>query len=460
MVRPGVYFRTTNAGGAPAGMVPQGTVAVLFRSSWGPLGAGSPIAGDNRAVAAVYGTGGTTTAAVQALLGGAQYVLPVRIGTGGTKASLVLKDTNVAPVNVVTLTAAYVGARSLAVTLRDSLSDATKRELLILSGSEVLQKVEFAKGGTGEIDALVAAVAAYPNSVVVATKQAAGTGLLAVVNQQALTGGADPTVTMAEYSAALADIEALDWNVLAVDTDDAATQTTVAAYVDRVIRNGKRVLTVVGEPSSVAWATRMTNAKAFNHPAVIYCANGFTTAAGSVEGYLAAARVAGMVAAGAVTKSYTHEVITGATGIVDTLTAPEIEEACNSGALSFTLSAKRQVIIEKGINTLVSLSADQDAGWKKIRRTRTRYNLQDRVAVRWADLVGKIDNNKDGRATLIQAAQADINAMIGEGALLAGTIIEDPANPPSGDSAWFLFQVDDLDSAERLYGTFGFRFSA
>jgi hypothetical protein len=49
--------------------------------------------------------------------------------------------------------------------------------------------------------------------------------------------------------------------------------------------------------------------------------------------------------------------------------------------------------------------------------------------------------------------------MVGEGALIGGTFVEDPNNPPVGDSAWFVAAVDDIDSAERLYIEFGFQFS-
>jgi len=45
-------------------------------------------------------------------------------------------------------------------------------------------------------------------------------------------------------------------------------------------------------------------------------------------------------------------------------------------------------------------------------------------------LVGKINNDKNGRATLLAAAQGVINQMVTEGALISGTIYEDPANPP------------------------------
>jgi hypothetical protein len=50
--------------------------------------------------------------------------------------------------------------------------------------------------------------------------------------------------------------------------------------------------------------------------------------------------------------------------------------------------------------------------------------------------------------------------MAKEGKLLeGGKMVLDADNPPLGDSAWFKLAVDDLDSGEKLYFTFGFRFS-
>src|SRR5690606_14837341 len=252
--------------------------------------------------------------------------------------------------------------------------------------------------------------------------------------QQSLTGGQDPIVNGESYSAGLSAIEAIDWNVLAVDTDDTATHTLVQAYIDRVRNEGKRVLGVVGEPTSVPLETRLTNARAFNDPAIIYVANGFKGSDGVTrEGYKAAARVAGMVASAQITESLTHYVVRGATELVGALTNAEIEQAIQFGALVFTMNAQKQVHIEYGINTFVTPTADMDAGWKKIRRVRTRDNLMDRIAATWDPLIGKINNSPDGRATLIAAAQGIINRMIAEGALLQGTIFEDPNNPPQGD---------------------------
>ena len=457
-IRPGVYVRVTNIGEPPEAIIPQGIVAALFRASWGPLG--DVVYLENaEAVNTTFGSEGTTDAAIEAFRGGCRRVVAYRLGTGGEKAALNLQDGEGA--NVVALAAKYEGARGndFAVTIRDSLADDTKRELLLYERATLRQTITFAKGD-GELQALVDAVIASNSPYITASKTTDGSGVLAAVTQQPLTGGEDPTVNGESYSDGLSAIEAIDWNVLAVDSEDPVTHTVVQTYIDRVRNEGKRVLAVVGEPTSVNLATRLANARAFNDPAIVYVANGFEGADGIIrEGYLAAARVAGMIAGSQITDSLTHAVTRGATEIVGALTNAEVEEALLSGALVFTMSAQKQVQIEQGINTFVTVTADYDAGWKKIRRVKTRDNLIDRIAFTWDPLIGKINNSPDGRATLIAAAQGVINKMVAEGALLGGMFMEDANNPPAGDSAWFVAYVDDLDSAEKTYITFGFRFS-
>lgn len=457
-VRPGVYVRVTNIGEPPEAIVPQGIVAALFRASWGPLGEVTYLESAD-AVTNTYGVDGTIDTALEAFRGGCRRVVAYRLGSGGQKAAVNLQDSEGA--NVVTLTAKYEGARgnNFSVSVRDSLVDDTKRELLLYEGATLRQTITFAKG-SGEPQALVDAIAASNSPYITAVKSADGSGMLAPTTQLPLTGGEDPMVNGESYSAGLSAIEAIDWNVLCVDAEDPVTHAVVQTYIDRVRNEGKRVLGVVGEPTSVPLATRLANARAFNDPAIIYVANGFKGSDGVTrEGYKAAARVAGMVAAAQITESLTHYVVRGATELVGALTNAEIEQAINSGALVFTMSAQKQVHIEYGINTFITVTADMDAGWKKIRRVRTRDNLMDRIAATWDPLIGKINNSPDGRATLIAAAQGIINRMIAEGALLQGSIFEDPNNPPVGDSAWFVVQVDDLDSAEKVYITFQFRFA-
>lgn len=80
-------------------------------------------------------------------LGGASTIKAVRVGSGGTKATTKLKDTTTSmAVEVVSLTAKYAGTRALSVTIKDSLSDTTKRECIIYSGTKELSQGDVCEG--------------------------------------------------------------------------------------------------------------------------------------------------------------------------------------------------------------------------------------------------------------------------------------------------------------------------
>ena len=74
-------------------------------------------------------------------------------------------------------------------------------------------------------------------------------------------------------------------------------------------------------------------------------------------------------------------------------------------------------------------------------------------------LVGSVDNDTNGRATLISQLQAIGTAMIEEGKLTACTVTESSIYKPDGDSAWFEIDCIDKDSAEHIYLMYAFRFS-
>lgn len=115
----------------------------------------------------------------------------------------------------------------------------------------------FAKGNSGEVDALVAAINANLECVVTAAKLAAGNGVLATATQATFaTAGASPTIANADYSAAFDVLEASVWNVLCVDSDATAIHALVKAFINRATDGGLMGIAVVGEPTSVEYATR------------------------------------------------------------------------------------------------------------------------------------------------------------------------------------------------------------
>lgn len=462
-VRPGVYFRETNGGGAELIGARNGIVAVAFKANWGPLGEVVTISSPSE-IAERFGddtSEGSNIAILNKIFnGGASEIKAIRVGSGGIKASITLKDTTTgSAVDVVKLTAKYAGTRPLALTIKDSLAVDTQRECIIYSGTKELMKVTFAKG-SGEVDALVAAIAESGAGIVDAKKIAAGNGTLAAVTQTTFsTAGASPTITNADYDTAFGVLESSKWNVLCVDTNDTAVHAMVKSFINRANDSGLMAIAVLGEPTSIDYATRKSHATAFNTPNVVYILNGFKANDETYEGYNAAAVVAGLIAYLPANDSPTHKAVPGATDIVEPLTNTQIIECLQSGAIVFTASASGAVWIEQGINTLTTLNANQDAGWKKIRRTKTRFELITRILENTEGIIGNVNNDSNGRATFIAIANGVINQMIAEGKLLSGNVTEDTANPAKGDSAWFVISVLDLDSIERVYITYQFRFS-
>ena len=457
--RPGVYTRYENAAKQAATSASNGIGAIILQAQWGPL---NQLVTLNSAaeVAADFGSGLTAAAAKEMFNGGCSSVKAVRVGTGGAPSSVSLTDD--AEAAAVTITAKCVGARAFSVTVKDSLIDKAIRECIVYSGSSEFERVTFPAGstGSGEPAALVAAFANSKNFV--AAKVADGSKVLKAAAQKAFTVGTNPTAAAEQYSAALNILEAAKFNVLCVDTVDVAIHALVAAFIDRIYASGAHAMACLSEPGSTALVTRMADAAAFNDEKICYVLNSAYDSDGNLyDGYLMAARIGGMIAAVESSTSLTHTVISDFTSLAEALTNTQVESALESGCIVLSVNSSGQVWIESGINTLVSPAGNQDAGWKKIRRTKTRYELMDRIDAATEPLIGKINNDANGRATFIAAAQGIINDMISEKKLLDGGVItEDPDNPATNDSAWFVISVNDVDSVEKSYLTFQFKFSA
>ena len=90
---------------------------------------------------------------------------------------------------------------------------------------------------------------------------------------------------------------------------------------------------------------------------------------------------------------------------------------------------------------------------------KARFELIRRVNITTDALVGKVDNDTNGRSTVISQIQAVGDAMIAESKLNSCKVTESTKYIADTDSAWFDIDVVDKDSMEHIYTTFLFRFS-
>ena len=432
-VRPGAYFNIQKKGtGQQSGTV-SGVTAVLFRSDFGPLNTAVELNPDD-GFANTFGNGGTTDAIQEAINGGAQTIIACRVGNGGTSATATLNTAE--------------GQAAVKITA----------ECIIYAGVTEFEKVEFT-AGAGEAKALADAFAAtkkFKAEVQSGKDQA----IVMNVSQNAFTPGTDPQVTNEDYSNGFVAVEPYEFNTICVDTEETAVHILMQSFMKRIFGVGSLTQGVVAEKHTVDLETRMSHAASFNDEKMNYVLNAYVNEQGKeIDGYQTAARLAGMIGACASNSSLTHTVVSGFSEILERLTNTQMIAAEKKGCIVLSYSSAKQVWIDNAINTLITPADNQDDGWKKIRRVKTRFELIRRMNAAADALVGKVDNDKDGRSTVVSQLQAIGDNMIAEGKLTAITVSESAVNVADGDSAWFDIDVVDKDSMEHIYLSYRFQFS-
>ena len=470
MVRPGTYYRVVSGDVAISGST-QGVVAAMFQSNWGSGEVKDLTVEDYADLEDYYGSGATFLREI--FKGGAQTIRAVRVNSESTDAdaysSVTLVGTKVAKDGalgnvdgMVRIVARYAGARAFSVTVNNKiLTD--QRQVTIYSGTTIFQQVTFDEGddeGAKLINALANNEYFYAERVVTEDGTAPG-GLLANVVQKEFTAGKTPTQTAEQYSKIAELLEGYKWNVLVATVNGAAAQEILIDYVKQSYEMGHFGMLVLAGLMSTDLADRMAFAQAINDWRVCYLINGWTDISGKVyTGYIAAARLAGMIAGCPSNQSITHLTIANATGLTETLSSGNVVRAEQKGCLVLTLNDDGQVWLDNAVTTLTTLGNDQDKGWTKIRRTKTRFELMERVNRTVDNLIGRLNNDDDGRATIVAAAQSIINEMIAESKLQTGsTVALDPAHRSVADKVYLLFTIYDIDSIEQVFETFTFSYS-
>ena len=458
-IRPGVYRRYENAGNTGIPGAIYGVFAIPVHANFGPIGAVSVFEADQiEDLKTMYGTAGTVDAALALFEGGASKVHVYRLGTGGAVASVSIK--NATGEALVKLNTKYPTADNYNITIKDRLDDAAMRQLSVYRDTTLLETINFEKS-ENEASALIAAVKDASKFLVVDTSTAAGTGSAAAITNEKLTGGTAPTVTTESYDEAFTAFEPYTWNVLVLDTCETAVHALVQAYLNRIYEEGALGICILGEPTTVNFEARLEHAKAFNDEKIVYLGSGYEDADGNkIDGYLAIAKQAGLIGSMESNTSATHTVIPGAVNVLEPLKNSQYERAIQAGMLLLSPNAEGQVWFDAGINTLVTLKENQDAGWQKIRRTATRFEVFDRIDRAVAPLIGKVNCDNIGIGDVIMRGQAVLDAMVGEGKFhVDATFVEDPEYRRGPDYGHFVIDAVDMDSLEKIYLRYRFRFS-
>ena len=345
----------------------------------------------------------------------------------------------------------------LSVTVRDKLTDSDRKECVIYTGTTEFERVNFAKGDD-EVAALVEAFSKSKNFV--AEGQESASGIITNASQVTFTAGENPVTATGDYSKAFTEVEKYFFNTICVDTEDTAVHALLAAFLERIYEEGQFGIGVVAEKTTKDLEERMEAAEGFDAENMVYVLNSkVSTNDATLEGYQTAALIAGLIAATPANQSVTHTEIERYVTLGELLTNTQVVKAEQRGCLVLSVSPDDKVWIDSGINTLINPADNKDAGWKKIRRVKTRYELLYRANAQADALVGKVDNDVNGRSTIIAKLQKICNDMVQEGKLVQATVTENSTYVADTDNCYFDFDVIDKDSAEHIYLFYKFRFS-
>lgn len=427
-VSPGTYINFRSAARAVGTVGERGVAAFPAPLPWGPEGiikleAESFLQNAEKLLG--FGAADARIRHIAAAMAHASQVLIYRLGAKGAEQAK-------ATVGELTATANYGGTRGndLQIIVQASVDEPDHYEVrTLLEGEEVDAQI------VGSIEELV------NHDFVTFT----GSGELTETAGTALAGGVDGPVSNGDWTAALAALEAEEFDVLGVPTDDAVIKQLAVAYTKRLReQEGKKIVTVLHNHAQA------------NYEGIISLRNSIITTEGlTVEPIYLLWEITAMEAAANVNESLTYTEIPNAADVSPKLTYSEMIQALQNGELVLTAS-NGKVQIQQDINTLTTFTPEKAKHFSKNRVVRVLDTIaRDLQRTFASSYLGKIGNNADGRNLLKGEVLSYLGSLQGIGAIQNFDAESDlevlPGN--EGDAVVINLNVQPVDSIEKIYMT-------
>lgn len=265
-----------------------------------------------------------------------------------------------------------------------------------------------------------------------------------VTTRTALTGGADGQ-EVTDISAALAEFENYDFNILAITQSESTTKDQAVLWTESQREDrGVKIQIVVSEYSG-------------DSKAVIVTQQGYKLEDGTdISKAQAVLAVASLEAGASITQSLTGTVIPNAIAVNDDpKTHEDIVDALNSGKLILSRRGDGAIVIEKDQNSLHTFTPTESYIFSKNRPMRVLDQVGNDVKALFnKSYMGKVSNDENGRNIYKNDLANYFKTLEGMGAI-QNFSIEDLEVLPGNDTDSVVVQVwvQPVDSMEKLYMT-------
>lgn len=414
-VRAGVYVNTFSKRPVPSSEGVQGITALPIAFDFGPEEIQTVDSSTN--IEAIYGEGSNFL--LGEALKGASTVLVGRV-TKGVKASGTIAG--------ITVTAKYSGSRGndINIVVTANAEDPAKFDVMtLLDTLEVnLQTVT----GASELVA---------NNFV-----EFGSGTLTVGTGK-LTGGTTVAPTASDYADFNAKLQLFDFNTVAYPVTDSAVTSAAINFVKRLREEeGKKCQAVIAGAGS-------------DYEGVINIKNGVILEDGTVvPAHHATAWVAGASAGAGVAGSLTYSAYPGAVDVDTRYISSEIVSALRNGEFLF-IEKRGTAVVEKDINSLVTLSNGKGAEFRKNRVLRVLDDIANSSKITFEDnYIGQVNNDENGRELFKADRIVYMTTLMGMGAI-TDFVPEDITVLPGQEIDTMVAEigVKPIDAVEKIYIT-------
>ena len=430
-VLPGVYINVKSKESVSVNVGERGTVAIPIALNWGASGVQTITAGEDLTPYIGYDITSANALFIREMLKGSdttsapKKILLYRLGTGGTKATATIGD--------LTVTAKYVGTRG------NDISIAISADPDNVGSYDVTTIVDGAIADKQTITAL-------DNLVSNAWVDFSGTGSTVTTSTgTALTTGANPTVTNADYATFLTAIEPYYFDVLIYDGTEATVQNAFTAFITRMNDAvGRKCQLVLSGDSTVA-----------NTKYVIVVNNGVKLNDGtSIPAQKAVYWVGGAEAGANYNQSLTYAQYPNAVEAYPKMSDTQLQTAVENGLLVFS-DDFGIVKICTDINSKRTVTPTEGAEFKKNRVMRVLMQFCNDTYEHFSKyFIGKVDNNDSGRSLLRQWIIGYLNEMQANNGVQnfsAEDVTIEQGN--TVDSVIVNVALQPTDAVERIYVT-------
>ena len=270
---------------------------------------------------------------------------------------------------------------------------------------------------------------------------ASGDALTAVAGVK-LTGGTDGKNTNEDVTDFLDALEGVKFNALCFPVTEESLKTSAKSKIKYLRESvGKGVIGVLADFDG-------------DYEGIINVTNSVIVGGVSLTHAQATAWVAGASAGASYVQSNTYKTYEGATGIVDVKTHEQAVAAINNGEFFFSLSEEGNIVAEYDINSLVTITPEKDATYRKNRVIRVFDTFNESVQANFPP--NKYPNSKVGWDIMEGVGRSILKAFEDAGAIKnvdydADFLVDREASV--GDQTYFNVGLEAVDSAEKLYFT-------